>query len=50
MWCTVELKTGTGVKEYIASSKFLETECGKPVTMSDLYFENSHLEVSWKTL
>ena len=47
VWCTVELETRNGQKnEYTVSSKVLETECGKPVMQSDLYFENT---VIWKS-
>ena len=41
MWCTVELKTSKGTKEYVASSKMLQTELGDPVTERDLTFGNA---------
>ena len=45
VWCTVEVQTNRGTKEYVASSKVLQTESGEPVNESDLTFGNT---VIWR--
>ena len=46
VWCTVELTTKKGTKEYTTSSKTLQTEDGNPVAESDLTFGNTVIWLS----